>query len=530
MNDEYNNNESQNLDNDNNQLQNGDNKSGSTYQLSKQDLDRLNQTYSGSESGNENPSGNPESGFGNENPRGNFKSEFGNENPSGNPEFGFGNENPNGNSEFGFGSENPRGKSESGSENPNGNKDNFNGKKPVKIKKEHKFLKKIGIVAMAGLIVGIVGATSLLTYNYFANGSGKSSFSENDLLVEEDIKNEGKSNSDAVAVNTQGKVTSDVSEVVDNVMPSIVAINSVANNVTSDFFGRQYSQQVEESGSGIIIGQNNSEILIATNNHVIAGATKVDIVFDDKSTASAKVKGTAPSSDLAVVSVDINSLNKDTINNIKIATLGNSDNVKLGEMAIAIGNALGYGQSVTVGYISALNREVNIEGVDLNLIQTDAAINPGNSGGALLNSKGEVIGINSVKLVDEKVEGIGYAIPISAAIPIINNLMNRTTLVEKDRAYLGVSGKDVTDVYSQAFGMPVGFYVGEVEKGSAAEKAGINVGDIIVAINDINIETKQELKDTLTYTKGGSKGTITVKSLVNGEYKEKVLEITFDKR
>jgi len=223
-------------------------------------------------------------------------------------------------------------------------------------------------------------------------------------------------------------------------------------------------------------------------------------------------------------------LDKDTIKNIKIATLGNSENVKLGEMAIAIGNALGYGQSVTVGYISALNREVKIEGVNLKLIQTDAAINPGNSGGALLNSKGEVIGINSVKYIDESVESIGYAIPVSDAIPIINNLMNRTTLVEKDRAYLGISGKDVTEVYSQAFGMPVGIYVEQVDEGSAAEKAGIKVGDIIVAMNDIGIENVQELQDTLVYTKGGSKGTITVKSLVNGEYKEKVLEITFDYR
>jgi serine protease Do len=197
-------------------------------------------------------------------------------------------------------------------------------------------------------------------------------------------------------------------------------------------------------------------------------------------------------------------------------------------MAIAIGNALGYGQSVTVGYISALDREVDIEGVNLNLIQTDAAINPGNSGGALLNSKGEVIGINSVKYVDESVESIGYAIPISDAIPIINQLMNRTTLTEKDRAFLGVSGRDVTDVYSQAFGMPVGYYVGTVQEGTAAEKAGIKAGDIIVALNDISIDSEKELQDALTYTQAGSKGTVTVKSLENGEYVEKVLDIVFD--
>lgn len=470
MKDENNNYESQNVDDSNTQLQNDDSNSSSIYQLNRQDIVRLNQSYMETEKGNS------------------------------------------------------KDKSES----------NY-GEKTSRGKKKHGYLKRIGIVALAGLLLGIVGAASLQTYNYFAYGIGNSSNGKNikdtDLLLGEKTESEESTNGDAIAVETKKQeVTSDVSEVVENVMPSIVAINSVVTNVSSDFFGRQYSQEVPGSGSGIIIGQNDSEILIATNNHVIDGASKVEIVFSDKSKASAKVKGTAPSSDLAVVSVNVNDLDKDTIKNIKIATLGNSENVKLGEMAIAIGNALGYGQSVTVGYISALNREVKIEGVNLKLIQTDAAINPGNSGGALLNSKGEVIGINSVKYIDESVESIGYAIPVSDAIPIINNLMNRTTLVEKDRAYLGISGKDVTEVYSQAFGMPVGIYVEQVDEGSAAEKAGIKVGDIIVAMNDIGIENVQELQDTLVYTKGGSKGTITVKSLVNGEYKEKVLEITFDYR
>lgn len=469
MNDEKDKYENQNVDNSNTQLQKEDNNTSSIYQLNRQDIERLNQTYS-----------------------------------------------------------------ETGNKDISENNVNIHEKRD-KVKRKHGNLKRIGIVALAGIILGVAGAASLQTYNYFAYGIGNSSYGKNidesNMLFEKNSENKPGNDGDAIAVETKTQeVTSDVSEVVENVMPSIVAINSVVTNVSSDFFGRQYSQEVPGSGSGIIIGQNDSEILIATNNHVIDGASKVEIVFSDKSKASAKVKGTAPSSDLAVVSVNINDLDKDTIKNIKIATLGNSENVKLGEMAIAIGNALGYGQSVTVGYISALNREVEIEGVNLKLIQTDAAINPGNSGGALLNSKGEVIGINSVKYVDESVESIGYAIPISDAIPIINNLMNRTTLVEKDRAYLGVSGKDVTDVYSQAFGMPIGFYVGQVDEGSAAEKAGIKVGDIIVAINDIGIENMQELQDTLIYTKGGSTGTITVKSLVNGEYKEKVLEITFDYR
>lgn len=515
MNDEHNNYESQNSENDNIQSQqNQDN--NSIYQLNKQDLERLNQTYRST--GDNNSYEEKGSIYRGENP--NSDKEDPNREKT----------TPN------IKKENPDKEEVTpyvNIENLYENNKNSNSyeENPVKIKKKYKFLKKVGMVALAGLVIGTLGAASLQTYNYFGKGIGNSFFGETidgkNLTAEE---NAGNRDTVAVEASTKGKVTGDVSEVVENVMPSIVAINSLVTNVSSDFFGRQYSQEVPGSGSGIIIGQNDSEILIATNNHVIDGASKVEIIFADKTKASAKVKGTAPNSDLAVVSVDINDLEKDTIKNIKIATLGNSDNTKLGEMAIAIGNALGYGQSVTVGYISAVNRKVDIEGVKLNLIQTDAAINPGNSGGALLNSKGEVIGINSVKYVDESVESIGYAIPISNAIPIINHLMNRTTLAEKDRAYIGVSGEDVTEVYSQAFEMPVGYYVSKVKEGSAAEEAGIKVGDIIVAINDISIESGQELQDTLTYTKAGSKGTITVKSLADGKYVERVLDIVFDYR
>ncbi len=199
-------------------------------------------------------------------------------------------------------------------------------------------------------------------------------------------------------------------------------------------------------------------------------------------------------------------------------------------MAIAIGNALGYGQSITVGYVSALDREVTVDNVTLDVLQTDAAINPGNSGGALLNSKGEVIGINSVKYVDNNVESVGYAIPISDAIPIINDLMNRTTLANNEKASLGISGQEVTSDYSQNFNLPMGIYVGEVKNGSAAQKAGIVVGDIIVGVNKTKVESMSELQDVLDYTKAGSTGTITVKSLNNGDYTEKTLNITFDGR
>lgn len=411
----------------------------------------------------------------------------------------------------------------------------------AKPKKEHKMLKGFTKIVAVGMVFGLVAGASFQGYNYVINNNQNyknpmvANIDETDIDVNGNLKNTqvGADTNDAIAVETgtlNGNTTSDVSTVVENVMPSIVAINSVITNVSNDMFGREYSEDVEGSGSGIIIGQNDSEILIATNNHVVADAKTVDIIFSDETTAKATIKGTAANSDLAVVSVNIEDLEDKTIDNIKIATLGDSSTTKLGEMAIAIGNALGYGQSVTVGYISALNREVTIDGIKMNLLQTDAAINPGNSGGALLNSNGEVIGINSVKYVDSSVESIGYAIPISDAIPIINDLMNRTTLKEDEIAYLGIAGKDVTDVYSQGFNMPIGIYVGQILEESAAETAGIKVGDIIVSINNTKVLTMSDLQEVLSYTKAGSTGTIAIKSLVDGKYIDKTLDVTFDSR
>jgi len=408
-------------------------------------------------------------------------------------------------------------------------------------KKKHKMFKGIIKIVAAAMVFGLVTGASLQGYNYLSNDKQTKTNNIGKNIDETDINSEStaskgnselniaKDGEDAVALETGTKsVTSDVSTVVGNVMPSIVAINSVMTNDNSDMFGRQYSEDVAGSGSGIIIGQNNSEIFIATNNHVIENAKTVEIVFADESKAPATIKGKAPNSDLAVVSVKVKDLAKGAIDNIKIATLGDSSTTKLGAMAIAIGNALGYGQSVTVGYISALNREVTLDGLTLNLLQTDAAINPGNSGGALLNSNGEVIGINSVKYVEDGVEGIGYAIPISDAIPIINDLMSRTTLAEGETAYLGIGGRDVTDVLAQGFNMPIGIYVGQITEGSSAEKAGIELKDVIVSINDTEVKTMADLQEVLSYTKAGSTGTVTVKSLVDGKYIEKKLNVTFD--
>lgn len=334
-----------------------------------------------------------------------------------------------------------------------------------------------------------------------------------------------------ISTSAAGDASTIVSDVSANAMPSIVAINCTSVSSASDVFGRTYQQPTAGSGSGIIIGQNDTQVLIATNNHVVAGSdANVEIIFSDGSTAKATIKGTDSTSDLAVVAVNLSDLSEETKNSIRVAAIGDSDSVKVGQMAIAIGNALGYGQSVTVGYISAVNRTVSLEDATMTLLQTDAAINPGNSGGALLNANGEVIGINSVKYASTDVEGIGYAIPISTAIPIINDLMNRETLSESERAYLGIKGEDVPESYTERFNVPTGVFVAEVTKGSPAEKAGLTAGSVIVGINGKIITKMEQLQEILSYTKAGETAVLDVRYLDNGEYKEKQLTVTFGNR
>ncbi len=331
-----------------------------------------------------------------------------------------------------------------------------------------------------------------------------------------------------VSSNTDG--SGSVSDVAQNVLPSIVAIDVTVSQKASDIFGRTYEQDAEGSGSGIIVGQDSDMLYIATNNHVVTDAKSVSVKFNDESVVSATVKGTDPDSDLAVACVSLKELSKETLANIKVATLGNSDNVKVGDRAIAIGNALGYGTSVTVGYISAKEREVAAEDVTMKLIQTDAAINPGNSGGALVDAAGAVIGINSAKYADEQVEGMGFAIPISAAVPIINDIIDSETIAEAEQGYLGIRGNDVSDEYSQYYNIPKGVYVGEVSQGSPAEEGGMIQGDIIVKFDGKDIASMTGLQDKLSRTKAGTKVSIVVKRSDNGEYKEKTLTVTLGKK
>lgn len=393
--------------------------------------------------------------------------------------------------------------------------------------------KKVAKFIGGAFVFGAVAGFSFSGYQLFSNNflGQKNSQSAVASTQEPAETKDTEEKTTLTSTSTTGTSSggSDVSSVVENAEPAIVAINCTITETSSmgGFFGQEYKQEVEGSGSGIIIGENSKELLIVTNNHVISGDdAKVEVVFVDNTTAQATVKGTDSDSDLAVISIQLSDLSSDTKNKIKIATLGDSDNIKVGEIAIAIGNALGYGQSVTVGYISAKDREVALEDNTMTLLQTDAAINPGNSGGALLNASGEVIGINSVKYASEEVEGMGYAIPISTAIPIINDLMNREQLAEDEQAYLGIVGRDITQAYAEGFNMPEGIYVGRVSEGSPAEKAGVVSGDIITSFNGREVSTMEGLQEILSYTKAGEKVEIVIKRLNAGEYQEKTVTVT----
>lgn len=335
---------------------------------------------------------------------------------------------------------------------------------------------------------------------------------------------------DPTAVSTAVTVT-DVADIVDNVMPAIVSITSLSQVEYYNMFGQSQRYEGESAGSGIIVAEDDTNLYIVTNNHVVESATSLTISFVDGQTATATVKGTDPSTDLAVVSIKKDVMAADTLANIKIATIGDSDKLRVGESAVAIGNALGYGQSVTTGVISALNREVTTTdtsgaAITNELIQTDAAINPGNSGGALLNMNGEVIGINSVKYSDTSVEGMGYAIPIKTAEPIINDLITREKVSEAKSAYLGISGIDVTSELSKVYNMPEGIFVAQVSEGSAAYKAGIKKGDIIISFDGKSIKTMEALKELLQYYEAGQTVDIVVTYAERDRYVEETISVT----
>ena len=323
--------------------------------------------------------------------------------------------------------------------------------------------------------------------------------------------------------------TSDVATIAKNAMPSIVSITNMSVQEVQSFFGGTQQQESTSVGSGIIIGQTDSELLILTNNHVVEGNEKLTVSFVDNESVEANVKGTDSTKDLAVVAVKISDVKDSTMDEIAVATMGDSSKLEVGEQVVAIGNALGYGQSVTSGIVSATERTLDgYEGGTL--IQTDAAINPGNSGGALLNSNGEVIGINTAKVATDSVEGMGYAIPISDASDTIQNLMNqetKTKVSEAEQGYLGIQGVDVSDESAKMYNMPTGVYISDVVKNGGAQQAGLTKGSVITGLEGTTISDMNSLKEQLQYYRVGDKVKVTVQVPGNnGEYTEKTVEVT----
>lgn len=397
-------------------------------------------------------------------------------------------------------------------------------------KRTGNFGKKLAVTVLCGFVCGGLFAAVPAGYSYQKHH--KEQRAQNEEEKGEEVFS-GKEQAVAVSQSTQkedARVSSvyDVSVVWDNVVPSMVEIRTKL--VTSySFFGRRYEQESEGSGTGIILAQAE-ELFLVTNHHVVDGATAVEVVFADGSTASAQVKGSNAEKDIAILTVAFSDIAEETLKTIKLASIGDSDALSGGEMVIAIGNAAGEGQSLTVGYVSAIEREVEIEGVTMKLIQMDAAINPGNSGGALLNAKGELVGINNAKLIGTEVEGIGYAIPISEVLTLINQMVNREKIAYRDSAKLGIEGQDVTENLSEALDMPVGIYIAGISEGSAAEKAGLPLYGVITEINGMTVKTKEQLQEALSYIRGGTEGTVTVQVRERGNYVLREYTVTFDRR
>ena len=401
-----------------------------------------------------------------------------------------------------------------------------------KSKKHGGYFRKAMVSVSLGLFFGLFAGVGFYAVQ---QGTGMLKTGADTAVVDE-IASEATTESTQSGAQLATSVTyveSDVSDVVEKVMPAMV---SIVNNFTetANVFGQQYTQEEAASGSGIIVGKTDDELLIVSNNHVVESADTLTVTFIDGSEAQAQIKGLDSDMDLAVIAVSLSDLSDDTKNAITVATLGSSDDLKLGEPVIAIGNALGYGQSVTNGIVSALNREITLEnGSTGTFIQTNAAINLGNSGGALLNMNGEVVGINSNKIGGTTVEGMGYAIPITSASPIIADLMERQTrtkVAEDEVGYIGISLQEVTSQISQMYNMPEGIYVVSVEEGSAAANAGIMKGDIITKFDGSSITSYSDLQKTLQYYAAGDSVTVTVQRPQNGEYVSVELNLTLGSR
>lgn len=432
---------------------------------------------------------------------------------------------------------------------------NMNNDNDPKERMRKKVKKAVGI-ALCAVLAGGLAAGSFEGINTLTGWNSSTveaaSNKENTTLLQtkskkkssdkkSDDKEESKDDSES---KTKGSL--DVSDIAAEGMKSVVSITTKSVQDVQNYLGyygfggsQGYTtqQEVEGSGSGIIVGKNDDNLLIATNYHVVSGADTVSVTCIDGETYAATVNGYDEDKDLAVVSVPLSDISDDTMDQIEVATIGSSDDLKVGEQVVAIGNALGYGQSVTTGIVSAKNRKMNDQGIEqdedsdaTNLIQTDAAINPGNSGGALLNTAGEVIGINSVKYSDTSVEGIGYAIPMDTAKPIIEELITKEKVDESNSAYLGIVGVDVTSDVAKTYNMPTGVYVAQVMEGAAAEQAGIQKGDIITKFDGKDVTSMEELSSNMQYYAAGTTVDVEIERSSNGQYEEQTISVTLGKK
>lgn len=403
--------------------------------------------------------------------------------------------------------------------------DDMNGmnEETPKPKKNRKMPKPVKLVC-AGVAFGLVASVTFQTGNYVGTKVFGTTTTNGKTAKTAQTVDGAK-----LTTSSSSTGTSDIATIAKNAMPSIVSITNMSVQEVQSFFGGTQQQESTSVGSGIIIGQTDSELLILTNNHVVEGNEKLTVSFVDNESVEANVKGTDSTKDLAVVAVKISDVKDSTMDEIAVATMGDSSKLEVGEQVIAIGNALGYGQSVTSGIVSATERTLDgYEGGTL--IQTDAAINPGNSGGALLNSNGEVIGINTAKVATDSVEGMGYAIPISDASDTIQNLMNqetKTKVSEAEQGYLGIQGVDVSDESAKMYNMPTGVYISDVVKNGGAQQAGLTKGSVITGLEGTTISDMNSLKEQLQYYRVGDKVKVTVQVPGNnGEYTEKTVEVT----
>ena len=414
---------------------------------------------------------------------------------------------------------------------PDSGTPNHESRKP-KTKKPMTMGKKWAVVVSMALVFGLIAGGTMFGVNTVGNlitGAGRSNVQ---LAQTSTTSSSGTSSSSDSGSGT-------VTEVAANAMPSLVTISTMTVEEMQTFFGGTQQYEVEGAGTGVIVGENDTELLIATNYHVVEGANSLSVGFIDETSVEAEIKGTDVNNDLAVVAVKLSDIPDDTMNQIKIATIGDSDELQLGDQVVAIGNALGYGQSVTSGYVSALDRDLTLEDANgttitsTGLIQTDAAINSGNSGGALLNMRGELVGINEAKSSSSSsgasVDNIGFAIPINKAQDSLQEMMNQETrerVDESEASYIGIQGQDVSTQISELYGIPSGVVIAEVVQGSPADEAGLERGDILTALDGRSITSMTQLQDVLQYYAAGETVDLTIQRSGENGYEEQTLSIT----